>query len=90
MDLLSALLQWLSVPQHAYTLCFAASLSVYVVLAVQRGIRQSAAALAAEETTRDAETTTQYRSETTVSDLSNADTEMSAPQLPKAGPAEPA
>ena len=83
MDFLFALLQWLSVPQHAYGLCFAASLSVYVVLAVQRGIRQSAAAL-------DAETTTQYRSETAVSDRSNADTEMPALQLPEAGPAEPA
>jgi hypothetical protein len=90
MDFLFALLQWLSVPQHAYGLCFAASLSVYVVLAVKRGIRQSAAALAAEAAALDVETTTEYRSETAVSDRSNADTEMPASQLPKAGPAEPA
>jgi hypothetical protein len=44
MDLLSSLLTWLSVPHHGYALLFAASLSVYLILAVQRGRREAAAA----------------------------------------------
>jgi hypothetical protein len=48
MDLLASFLLWLSVPQHGYALFFAASLSVYLVLAVRRGIREATAAQAAE------------------------------------------
>jgi hypothetical protein len=49
MDLLSSFLLWLSAPHHGYALLFAASFSVYLVLAVQRGRREAAAARLEED-----------------------------------------